>query len=78
MASSLARNRVNFSGGELLADLIFGVIGMAAFAYGKKQGQWKTAVLAVALMCYPYFITGTIWLWGIGVVLTLALFVWHD
>jgi hypothetical protein len=69
---------LNFSGGELLADLIFGVIGMAAFAYGKKQGQWKTALLAVAIMCYPYFVSGALLLWGIGVVLTLALFVFHD
>jgi hypothetical protein len=69
---------VNFTGAELLADLIFGVIGMAAFAYGRKQAQWKTTLIAVSLMCYPYFISGTLLLYGIGVVLTLALFVFHD
>ena len=69
---------MNFTGAELLADLIFGVIGMAAFVYGKKQGQWKTTLLAVLLMGYPYFISGTLLLYGIGVVLTLALFVFYD
>jgi hypothetical protein len=69
---------VNFTGAEILADLIFGVIGMAAFAYGRKQGQWKTSLLAVVLMCYPYFVSGTLLLYGIGVGLTIALFIFHD
>ena len=69
---------MNFTGAELLADLIFGLIGMAAFAYGRKQGQWKTALIAVLIMCYPYFVSGTLMLFGIGIVLTLALFVFYD
>jgi hypothetical protein len=69
---------VNFSGGELLADLIFGAIGMGAFVYGRKQGQWKTTLIAVALMCYPYFVSGTLLLYGIGIVLTISLFFFHD
>ena len=69
---------MNFSGAELLADLVFGVIGMAAFAYAKKQGQWKTALIAVLLMGYPYFVSGTLLLYGVGVVLTWALFIFRD
>ncbi len=69
---------MNFTGAELLADLIFGLIGIAAFAYGRKQGQWKTALIAVLIMCYPYFVSGTLMLFGIGIVLTLALFVFYD
>ena len=69
---------MNFSGAELLADLVFGLIGLAAFAYGKKQGQHKITLIAVVLMCYPYFVSGTLLLYGIGVVLTLSLFVFHE
>ncbi len=69
---------MNFSAAELLAELIFGAIGMAAFVYAKKQGQWKTAVISVLIMGYPYFVSGTLLLYGVGVVLTLALFVFHD
>ena len=69
---------MNFSGAELLADLIFGLIGMAALAYARKQGQWKTALIAVSLMFYPYFVSGTLLLFGVGLVLTGALFVFYD
>ena len=69
---------MNFSGAALFAQLIFGAIGSAAFLYGRKQGRLKTALVAVVIITYPYFVSGTLLLYGIGVVLTCALFVIQD
>ena len=66
------------NGADLVADLIFGALGMAAFVYGRKQGRLKTMLISVALMAYPYFVSGTLLLYGIGVLLTAALFVFRD
>ena len=63
---------------DLIADVVFGAIGMAAFVYGRKQSRLKTMLIAVALMAYPYFVSGTLLLYGIGVLLTAALFVFTD
>ena len=63
---------------DLIAELLFGAIGMAAFVYGKKQGRLKTTLISVVIMGYPYFVTDTLLLYGIGIVLTAALFVFRD
>ena len=66
------------NGADLIADLLFGMIGLAAFGYGRKQGRWKTMLIGVAIMAYPYFVSGTLLLYGVGIVLTVALFVFTD
>lgn len=63
--------------GALLAWLLFGAIGMAALFYARKMAAFKPAILGVALMAYPYFVSDTLWLWGIGVALTVALFTFN-
>ena len=62
----------------LFAQVLFGAIGFAAFVYGRKQGQLKPALLGVAIMAYPYFVDNVWLLYGIGAVLTAALFVFRD
>lgn len=57
---------------------LFGIIGMAAFMYGKKQGSWKTMVVAAGLMVYPYFVTNTVLMWIVGVALTVSIFYFRD
>lgn len=66
------------SAGNLFGSLAFGVIGMGAFAYGKKISGWRAMSIGVALMVYPYFIDPTWLLYSIGVALTAALFVFRD
>ena len=63
---------------DLIAGFLFSVIGMAAFAYGKKQGRLKTTLISVVLMTYPYFVSGTVLLYGVGLLLTAALFMFRD
>ena len=62
----------------LLASLVFSVIGMGVFMYGKKQAQMKSMAIGVALMVFPYFIS-RVWLqWVVGVGLCVALYVFRD
>jgi hypothetical protein len=64
---------------NIVASLLFGGIGMVAFYYGKKQVLWQPIVLGLALMIYPWFVGGKVWLnWTIGVALTVLLWFFHD
>ncbi len=60
--------------GELLASMVFGVIGFGVFIYGKKQALARPMAVGVALMVFPYFVS-RVWLsWTIGVALCALLF----
>ncbi len=63
--------------GVLLASLIFGAIGTGALVYARKIKEFKPAILGVALMTYPYFVSNDLLLWGIGIALTVGLFVFN-
>ena len=63
-----------FSGAWLFAGVLFGLIGFAAFRYGKKTSQYRAMIIGVILMVYPYFFKNTIALYFIGSVLTILLF----
>ena len=62
----------------LFGLIIFGVVGLAAFLYGKKSALWKPTAIGLALMIYPYFVSETWILYAIGGVLCLALMLWRD
>jgi hypothetical protein len=63
----------------IFAAILFGVIGTAAFFYGKKQKKPRALGLGIALCVYPYFILDNTWLmWLVGIGLSVALFVWTD
>lgn len=59
----------------LLLTSLFSLIGMAFFIYGKKTTQFAYLGTGSLLMIYPFFITGTILITVIGVLLTAAPFV---
>jgi len=67
----------NLTISNILAGLIFGTIGFVAFMYGKKQSQLKPMIVGAVLMAYPYFVTNTIVLYSVGVVLTVFLFIFN-
>ena len=60
----------------LLGGLLFGSIGLVAFAAGKRQMNFRRMGLGVALMVYPYFVPNTlaVYLVGVGLVAALVLF----
>lgn len=69
---------MNFTPGALFASLLFGSIGVGAFIYGKKTGSLRPLVLGIGLMVYPYFISQLALLYGVGVALTAALFLFRE
>jgi hypothetical protein len=56
----------------LLWGLIFGSIGLGYFLYGKKQRAVVPLVCGLALMLFPYFVSNTMLLVGIGAVLAVV------
>jgi hypothetical protein len=63
---------------NLFAGILFGSVGLAAFAYGKKTANWKPMTIGAILMVFPYFIEGTRLLYVIGFALCALMFVWRD
>lgn len=63
---------------DIVANLLFGVIGFYAFMYGRKHQKYAQMIIGGVLMAFPYFVEGALWLWGIGCGLTIALFVFRD
>jgi hypothetical protein len=67
-----------FSAENIVAYVLFGAIGMCAFMYGKRTAKIGPLVLGLLLGVYPYFVSDTWLLWGIGIVLTAGLFYWKE
>lgn len=68
----------NFNAYNLLAGIVFGIIGMGSLSYGRKLELWKPQAIGLALMAYPYFFSN-VWLtWIVGVVLVIILWYHHD
>lgn len=59
----------------LFGAIVFGLIGFAAYRYGKRAGRSLTEWLGVALMLYPYAIAQTWLLYVVGAVLCAGLFI---
>jgi len=62
----------------LFAGLIFGVIGIAGFTYGRKNALWRPMGIGLALILFPYFVSQVWLLYAIGIVLCGALYIWRD
>lgn len=62
----------------LFAMLLFGIIGFAAFRYGKKNGSVNPMLLGVGLMVYPYFVSRTWALYAVGLALCAALYLLRE
>ena len=57
------------SSASLLWGLLFGSIGMGYFVYGKKQQRVAALISGMALMIFPYFVTGWFPMVLFGIVL---------
>jgi hypothetical protein len=58
----------------LFGLVLFGVIGLWAFYYGRRRKQQATKWIGVALMLYPYAVYNTWALYGVGIALCGALY----
>ena len=66
---------MEFSTDGLFASLMIGTIGMGVFLYGKRQQRPPQLLGGIALMTYPYFVSGGFRLWTIGLVIVAAIVV---
>ena len=58
----------------LLGAILFGIVGLAAYRYGKKTSRSYPKWIGVGLMLYPYAVSQTWLLYAIGVGLCAALY----
>jgi hypothetical protein len=61
----------------LFGTILFGVIGIAAYRYGKKTGIAQVKWLGVGLMLYPYAVSQTWLLYLVGSALCVALYAYR-
>lgn len=61
----------------LIGAIFFGLIGFAAYRHGKRKSLVRVKWIGVALMLYPYAISGTAMLYLVGAALCLALYIWR-
>jgi hypothetical protein len=54
---------------------LFGLIGTAVFLYGRRQRRAAPTLVGVALMVYPYFVSSTLGVVGVGALLLAGLVV---
>jgi len=54
--------------------LLFGLLGLAAYRYGKRTERPRSKWLGVALMLYPYVVPQTWLMYVIGVVLCAGVY----
>ena len=59
----------------LMLALLFGMVGMALFMYGKKTQRLPHLMAGVALMTCPYFITNVIAMMSVCIVVAIMPFV---
>lgn len=69
----------NFSPSSIISGILFGVIGMWLYPQGKHRENNRLKVIAIALMFYPYFTSGPLGDWGVGIALCgAAYYYWHQ
>ncbi|MBI1862296.1 MAG: hypothetical protein HYR96_15385 [Deltaproteobacteria bacterium] len=59
---------------SIVAGLLFGVFGLYFFRKGRRDANWFLLFVGLALLIYPYFVSGAWWNWGIGAALTAVGF----
>jgi hypothetical protein len=59
----------------ILAAVFFSIIGFAYFLYGKKSVNYLFLFCGIILMAYPYFVTKTVYLIIVGLVVRVIPFI---
>jgi hypothetical protein len=62
----------------LVGAILFGIIGYAAYRYGKKSSRQTVKWIGIALMLYPYAISETWLLYAVGSALCLGIYVFRS
>lgn len=64
----------NITPSSIISGILFGLIGMWLYRQGKYRENNHLKIIAVALMVYPYFTTGPLADWGVGIALCAAAY----
>ena len=62
----------------IVGAILFGIVGMAAYRYGKKASLAKPKWIGLALMLYPYAISKTWMLYVVGAALCAGLYIFRE
>ena len=60
---------------SIIAIVIFSIIGLGYFTYGKKSQQFLMLICGIALMVFSYFVNGIVYIVLIGVGLSALPFI---
>jgi hypothetical protein len=69
---------MSFDPASITANVIFGLIGTAAFIYGKNTVRIPYMLIGIVLMIYPFFISQIWLLYAIGITLCIGLYFFRD
>lgn len=64
---------MDLSLGTVVASLVTGSLGFGLYLYGKNEARHPQLVAGLALMAYPYFVSGPVATWGIGAAILAGL-----
>ncbi len=62
----------------IVGAILFGLIGLFAYYYGKRRERRAIKWLGVALMLYPYVVPNTLALYAIGIALSAAAWFYRE
>jgi hypothetical protein len=62
----------------LIWGFIFGCIGLGYVSYGKSQHAIKPMLCGVAMMVFPYFVSGVLLTVLVGVLLMAIPWFWRE
>ena len=62
----------------VIGAILFSIVGMVAWWYGRKMQRTRVKWLGVVLCFYGYVAAETWVLYAVGVGLCVALYVWRD
>lgn len=61
-----------------MLGLFISLIGMAAFAYGRRSSRLVPVIGGVILMIYPYFVPNAFAMAAIGAAVVVAIILFRD
>lgn len=67
----------HFTASQIIASLLFGIIGFYVFRFGKKTLNYPVIFCGVGLMAYPLFTSGPLQDWGVGLLLCGLAYYFH-
>ena len=62
----------------LILGIVFSVIGMAAFAYGRKSKKSSPLIGGTILMIFPYFVPNPVLMVLVGAVTLVGMYLFPE